>query len=173
MANHTAERPTGILSHDNMQTWFGIQGEDGSYSAPFGHERIPHQWYRRSFAAPYTIPYFLADVGNAAAIYPKFLDIGGNLDNLTSNFAGIQVEDLTGGVFRSADLLDGNNLGCFAFQVASQIQSDLLNVGQLVSRLQGVVGNIVSSLACPQLGKIDASVLEQFPGYQRDPVYER
>lgn len=171
MANHSAENPTGVLSHKNIQTWFGIEGQDGSYTAPFGHERIPQAWYRRSLTAPYTIPYFLADTVNAAVLHPKFLSIGGNLDNKTNNFAGVQVEDLTGGVFRSTDLLSGNNLGCFAFQAAAQIKSDLLNVGELVNRLQAAVGSIVSSLACPQLNKIDSSLLEQFPGYQRDPIY--
>ena len=173
MANHSAENPTGILSHQNLQTWFGISGQDGSYTAPFGHERIPNNWYRRSMTAPYTIPYFLADTVNAAALYPKFLSIGGNLDNRTNNFAGVQVEDLTGGLFRSSSLLSGNNLGCFAFQAASQIRSDLLNVGDLINRLQSAVGRIVSQLSCPQLMRIEASQLEQFPGYQRDPIYRR
>lgn len=171
MANHSEENPTGVLSHESIQTWFGIEGEDGSYTAPFGHERIPDQFYRRSLTAPYTIPYFLVDTVNAAALHPKFLSIGGNLDNQTNNFAGVQVEDLTGGLFRSADLLSGNNLGCFAFQTVAQIRSDLLNVGGLLSRLQAAVGGIVSSLSCPQLTKLDASELEQFPGYQQDPIY--
>ncbi|KAK4496679.1 hypothetical protein PRZ48_012661 [Zasmidium cellare] len=172
MANHSEEDPIGTLSYDTIKSWFGIQGENGHYTAPFGHERIPLNWYRRSFTAPYTIPYFLGDVVEFAKLHPKFLDIGGNLDGKTNNFAGVQVENLTNGVFNSADLLQGNNLGCFAFQVVAQVKADLV-LQNLLNTLQNTIGDIVTQLSCPQLEKIDEAELERFPGYQKAPEFSR
>lgn len=83
----------------------------------------------------------------------------------------MEISDLTGGVFRSGMLLQGNNLGCFAFQAAAQIKSDLLGVGNAVERLQSLVGGLVRQLGCPKLGRIEKGLLEQFPGYMRSPIY--
>jgi len=170
MANHSDINPIGSLSYDVLQSWFGIQGSGGNYTAPFGTERIPANWYRRSMTAPYTIPYFLGDVAAAAVLHPKFLDIGGNQGGKTNNFAGVELEDLTGGVFNSADLLKGNNLGCFVFQVVAQVKADFLLAGVLTT-IQDVVGGIIGKLACPQLQGIDEQLLEQFPGYQKQPEF--
>lgn len=172
MANHSAEDPVGTLSYSTIQSWFGITGSDGNYQAPFGYERIPDNWYRRSMTAPYSIPYFLGDVVAAAGLHPKFLDVGGNLGGKTNNFAGVDVGNLTGGLFNSAQLLEGNNLGCFAFQAAAQIKSDFI-LASVLTTLQNAVGNIVSELSCPQLEAIDASNLEQFPGYTKAPEFSR
>ncbi|KXT16933.1 hypothetical protein AC579_4734 [Pseudocercospora musae] len=172
MANHSAESPLGSLSYNVIQSWFGIEGQNGAYTAPFGHERIPENWYRRSLTAPYTIPYFLGDVVNFAALHPEFLDIGGNLDGKGNNFAGVDLQNLTGGVFNSADLLKGNNLGCFAFQAATQVKADFV-LAPVLTQLQDVVGDIVTSLSCPQLQKIDEAELEQFPGYTKAPEFSR
>lgn len=83
----------------------------------------------------------------------------------------MEISDLTGGVFRSEELLEGNNLGCFAFQAVAQIRSDLLGVGSAVERLQSLVGGLVRQLGCPKLGRIEKGLLEQFPGYMRSPIY--
>lgn len=77
MANHSAERPEGVLPIDVLKSWFGIEGESGNYKAVQGAERIPEHWFRRPIAYPYETEYFLTDVVNAAVLYPKFLDIGG------------------------------------------------------------------------------------------------
>lgn len=44
MANHSAENPNGILTHEVLQSWFGVQGKSGSFSAVQGGERIPENW---------------------------------------------------------------------------------------------------------------------------------
>jgi hypothetical protein len=77
MANHTKERPEGILTYSTIADWFGVTGEPGSYVANPGNERIPENWYRRALAYPYETDYFLADAANAARLHPKFLNIGG------------------------------------------------------------------------------------------------
>lgn len=77
MANHSAENPIGLLSHENIATWFGVSGSSGQYTVKQGYERIPDNWYRRAIEYPYSLPYFQVDLLNAALLYPKFLDIGG------------------------------------------------------------------------------------------------
>ena len=170
MANHSAENPIGDLSYDVIKSWFGITGENGNYKANQGYERIPDNWYRRSLVSTYTIPYFLGDTVVAAGLHPKFLDIGGNLDGKTNNFAGVDVGNLTGGVFNSADLLKGNNLGCFAYQTVAQIKSDLI-LDDVLNSIQSAVGSVVTQLGCPQLKAIDEAQLEKFPGYQKAPTF--
>lgn len=44
MANHSAENPYGLLDYAVLQSWFGITGESGSYTANQGQERIPDAW---------------------------------------------------------------------------------------------------------------------------------
>jgi hypothetical protein len=167
MANHSAAEPLGSLSYETLQTWFGVTGTNGQYSVQnFGYERIPDKWYRRSLAAPYTIPYFLGDVAAAASLYPKFLSVGGNQGGQTSSFAGVDVGNLTGGVFNSKTLLQGNNLGCFAFQASTQFKPDVAPV-DIIGQVQNVVGGIVKQLSCPQLQTMNSNLLQQFPGYTR------
>lgn len=168
MANHSAENPTGLLSYETIQSWFGVEGTNGNYNAVQGSERIPMNWYRRAQAYPYEVDYFLADVLNAAALHPKFLNIGGNTGT-TNSFTGVDITNLTGGVFNGATLLQGNNLGCFVYQLSAQAKPDVA-LGVLTD-LTNTIGNLVSSLGCPQLQAIDESQLAQFPGYSQKPVY--
>ena len=65
----------------------------------------------------------------------------------------------------SADLFNGNNAACFAFQFAAQVKPDMA-LG-LVTKLTDSIGQIASQLGCAQLQGIDDSQLMQFPGYKR------
>ncbi|KAL5422368.1 hypothetical protein PMIN04_004789 [Paraphaeosphaeria minitans] len=168
MANRSAEHPAGQLTYDVVQSWFGVQGSNKNYNAVQGTERIPENWYRRAIEYPYDTEYFLADALNAAALHPKFLDIGGNTGT-TNSFVGVDVADLTGGVFNSANLLQGNNFACFVYQLSAQAKPDA--VLGVLNQLTNAVGNIIGKLGCPQLQAIDNKQLEQFPGYSQKPVY--
>jgi hypothetical protein len=44
MANHSAQNPSGNLTYDVLQSWFGVQGTNGKYEAKQGTERIPENW---------------------------------------------------------------------------------------------------------------------------------
>jgi len=169
MANHSAEYPRGYLSHEVVQSWFGVEGTSGNYNVVPGSERIPENWYRRAIAAPYTIPYFNVEVLAAAALHPKFLDIGGNTGT-TNSFTGVNITDLTGGIFNGQSLTEGNNLGCFALQLAAQAEPDLL-VGEF-KQLLTTLGDVVTQLSCPQLEAIDESLLEMYPGYTKAKTYD-
>jgi hypothetical protein len=67
--------------------------------------------------------------------------IGGNTGAVNS-FVGLEAGDLTGGLFNSATLLQGNNLMCFALQVAKTSIPDILklNNGGLLDGLLGGLG---------------------------------
>ncbi|KAF2206480.1 hypothetical protein CERZMDRAFT_72150 [Cercospora zeae-maydis SCOH1-5] len=163
MANHSAENPIGFLSHEVVSSWFGIEGGPGSYTVNPGGERIPDNWYRRSLTAPYDTAYFLADATNAIALHPKFASVGGNT-NGPNTFTGVDIADLSGGVMNGQNLLEGNNLACFAYQFASQAKPDLLSaLSGLTNTLQDALGD----LSCPQLRRFDQQLLEQFPGFER------
>ena len=81
----------------------------------------------------------------------------------------MNIENFTGGVFNLATLLQGNNLGCFVFQLSAQAKPDIL-AGPL-NALLGALGSLVTQLGCPQLKAIDNKQLEAFPGYKKNPVY--
>jgi hypothetical protein len=96
------------------------------------------------------------------------LNIGGNTGK-PNTFTGIHVGDLTGGVFSEETLLEGNNLMCFAFQAASIANPDILkglvgNVLAAVQKLTEALDPILQTLACPQLEKYNASLLQNYPG---------
>lgn len=91
------------------------------------------------------------------------------MDGKTNNFAGVNITSLTSGVFNSADLLKGNNLGCFAFQTLAQVKADLI-LDEVIGGVQDLLASVVPQLGCPQLEAIDEAQLEMFPGYQKAPV---
>lgn len=129
------------------------------------YEKIPDNWYKRAIGDEYTIPFFQVDLTAAALQYPQFLDIGGNTGT-TNSFTGVDVMNLTGGVYNAQTLAQGNNLFCFGTQFLQQAVPDVLK-GVAIDTLTQALANTSSALACPQITKIDASNLNQFPGYAK------
>ena len=167
MANHSDENPYGYLSYDVIKSWFGITGDSGNYQANQGQERIPEAWYKRAVEYPYDNAYFLADAAAAAALHPKFLNVGGNTGE-TDSFTGVDISDLTGGVFNAESLAEGDNFACLAYQFAAQAKPDVAL--DVLTKLTDAVGDLVGGLSCPELAEIDESQLEMFPGYTRSPA---
>lgn len=167
MANHSEENPYGYLSYDVIKSWFGITGDSGSYIANQGQERIPENWYKRAIEYPYENAYFLADLAAAAALHPKFLDVGGNTGT-TDSFTGVDIGNLTGGVLNAQSLLEGDNFACLAYQAAAQAKPDVALA--VLTKLTNAINDVVGALSCPQLENIDESQLEMFPGYERSPA---
>jgi hypothetical protein len=148
MANKSAEHPDGRLDKETLKSFFGMtENSDGSFSGGAGYERIPDNWYKRPADSPYSIPFFVEDLLQEAAVYPKFLDVGGNTGKVNT-FSGVDIEDLTGGALNSATLLQGNNLFCFAYQAAQQGELDLVKT-LLNTVAGGAVGKAILSLGCP------------------------
>ncbi|PVH72679.1 Cloroperoxidase [Cadophora sp. DSE1049] len=149
MSNKSAEYPAGRLNGD----------------------RIPDNWYKRAVGDEYSIPFLQADTLLAAAKYPKFLNVGGNTGT-PNTFTGVNAEDLTGGVYNTRTLTEGNNLACFAMQFAVQASPDIIQcsgvlngVTSAMQRLTSQAATSLSALSCPQLTKIDDDQFKQFPGY--------
>ncbi|CAE6412122.1 unnamed protein product [Rhizoctonia solani] len=166
MSNHSAEAPDGTLNHETLKSFFGISGSSANLTYQSGHERIPENWYRRP--VDYVFPLFSVDLVSMALEHPEFLSIGGNMGKVNS-FAGVNLGDITGGVYNSVNLLEGNNLVCFAFQAAQQAIPDVLKgiLGDLTAALGVLTSNltpILSGLGCPELTKYDKSVFTAYPG---------
>lgn len=82
-----------------------------------------------------------------------FTSIGGNTNGVNT-FTGLDFADITGGVFNAADLLEGNNALCFAFQFLREASPNLLSslyatLGPILSALTDALGTVFTSLDCP------------------------
>lgn len=168
MANKSAEYPEGQLNGDVLKSFFSITGESGNFVYNPGYERIPDNWYTRNLLDPYTIPFFVSDQLEAALEYPQFLDIGGNTGTVNS-FAGVDITNLTGGIYNLDTLTEGNNLFCFGMQAGVQFLPDLVS-GLLTDTsatdlLGSALNNATDSLGCPTLNNIDKDQFSAYPGY--------
>ncbi|CCG81135.1 Putative uncharacterized protein [Taphrina deformans PYCC 5710] len=176
MSNHSAEYPNGFLSRDTLKSFMGVTesggNDDGTGTLSFnpGTERIPDNWYRRSSSNPYSIPAFELDAARIFAYDPRTVSVGGNLGE-TNSYAGINLEDITGGVYNAQNLAEGDNLFCFAKQLLTigsgdAIQSLTAALGNAVSTITGQYINVLGT--CPELTSIDQSNLKEYPGYVAD-----
>ena len=154
MGNKSAEHPEGQLTQEVLKSFFGItENSDGSFSGGIGQERIPDNWYKRAVGDEYTIPFFMLDFVQEASLYPKFLDIGGNLGT-TNSFTGVDVGNLTNNVYTPERLLQGNNLFCFAYEAAFQSVTDQAKAlgGTLTSLIENAspqAAQAIAALGCP------------------------
>jgi hypothetical protein len=168
MSNKSSEYPEGYLNGDVLKSFFGITGEPGSFVWTEGTERIPDNWYKRAIGDEYTIPYFNLDLLAAAAQYPQFLSIGGNTGKVNT-FTGVDVTNLTGGVYNAETLAQGDNAPCLAYQFAQQASPDLLkgafsSLTAPLAQLNSAFASVFSELSCPQLESIDTSQFANYPG---------
>lgn len=182
MSNHTAEQPGGVLTQEVLKSFFAVTGDGtgasgtnpGNFVHNVGQERIPLNWYRRNSADAYS----LADVGldllAGASTNPGTLRIGGNTGT-TNSFTGVDVGNLTGGVFNGATLLQGNNLACFAFQAAQaggidQLDSVLSTIQSSLKPLADALSGALSGLYCPQLDakNFKSQLFNAYPGASYD-----
>ena len=80
-----------------------------------GQERILLNWDRRPTTSQHDIVEVVADLQISNASYPDILRVGGNTGT-TDSFTGVDLQDLTGGVFNSEAFFDDNNAACFLYQ---------------------------------------------------------
>ena len=174
MSNHTAEEPSGYLDKANLKTFFGISGPDDALVWNRGQEQIPQNWYRRPSSNPYSGPNAVADVILGVLAYPQTLQIGGNTGKVNS-FAGVDVGSLTGGTYNSANLLNGNNLGCFAIQamqagLPDTLKTVLSDITPALELVNQYATPILGDLGCPTLAAYNQGLFNQFPGYSYNPT---
>lgn len=101
-------------------------------------------------------------------MYPGIIRIGGNTGTVNS-FAGVDLGDLTGGVFNLATLAEGNNAACFLLRATlaglpTATLPLLGTVGSILNWATQQLGPITSSLGCPELASFDNALFNQFPG---------
>lgn len=123
----------------------------------------------------YTIPYFAIDQGMMSSEYPEFFSIGGNTGS-TNTFTGIDPQNLTGGVYTSSNLLQGNNAICYGLELTIMGAPDILSGlysddDAAVDALGTAINAATGALGCPQLNAINKgqfdSDLARYPGYTK------
>jgi hypothetical protein len=139
----------------------------------YGHESIPQNWYR--VPVDWGFSGLFSDLIDWFIKYPELAGIGGNTGTVNS-FTGLNVENITDGVFDVGTLLEGNNLICFIFEVVKSIAPDTLSgVFETVTVPLQMVLDILATplldLECPALEdlKVGGSSYEEgiqklFPG---------
>ena len=171
MANKSSEYPEGLLTGDVLKSFYSITGDSPNFQYTPGHETIPNNWYKRNPVDYYTIPYALADALAMALEHPQFLSIGGNT-GAVNTFTGVDLANLTGGVYTAGNILQGNNAFCFGFEASLQEAPDILSglyadTTAALSNLTSAVGSVTSELTCPTLNEINLAQFGEFPGYTK------
>ncbi|KAK4561539.1 hypothetical protein LTR86_004857 [Recurvomyces mirabilis] len=174
MSNHSADQPAGYLDGYNFKSFFGVTGESGSLTWLPGKERVPEDWYRRPSYAPYEAQDVVGDVAIGYLAYPNTLKFGGNT-GAVNTFTGVNVANLSGGVYSADNLFQGNNFGCFAFSLLEQGVPNLLSkplnqLAPVTDLLNKYIGPILGGLSCPQQGNYSFGVFDHFPGYKYSPT---
>ncbi|KAI8939510.1 hypothetical protein NX059_003281 [Plenodomus lindquistii] len=174
MSNHSAEAPGGTLTREVLKSFFAVTGEPGSFVHNRGQERIPENWYKRPGGVDrYNLVDVFTDLLTNEALYPGTFRIGGNTGEVDT-FTGVNLDELTGGVFNAATLLEGNNGACFLLSASlaglPDITDPLLGpVGSVLGWAREQLGPVGQSLGCPQLASLDNSLFSQFPGASYRP----
>ncbi|KAL2870904.1 peroxidase family protein [Aspergillus lucknowensis] len=171
--NHSQELPEGVLTKEIVRNFFAVYGDEDSLEYREGWERIPENWYRTP--VDWGLLNLNVDVMDWVAKHPELGSIGGNTGTVNS-FVGLDLSDMTGGVFNLATLLKDNNLLCFVFEILKFLSPNAL--GGLYETLTTPLELLTDALkiplldlACPALedltmdGKPLWEALEQlFPG---------
>ncbi|TXB95668.1 hypothetical protein FocTR4_00016117 [Fusarium oxysporum f. sp. cubense] len=157
-------------SHFFYSPFAGVLVSPAAYSFPprmmANHsDKYPEGYLSHEF----TIPDFLVDVLEHAAKYPRLLNIGGNTGKVNS-FSGVDIGDLTGGVFNTAMLLKGDNLECFVMQIIMAAAPDVLgsqftDVTKALRPLADKLRQLLAGKTCSKLQKVNMKLFEKFPGY--------
>ncbi len=174
-SNHSAAEPNGYLDGEMFKTFFGVTGDYPNFTWLKGQERIPENWYRRPSSVPYGIPNGFLDVAINFQAYPGTFRLGGNTNGVNT-YVGIDLSDLTGGVYHSSDLLDlkSSNAACFYAQFVQAVIPDAAAtlLGELSAILNLVnkwIKPITGSVKCRVIGRYDQTLFNKFPGYKYKP----
>jgi len=109
------------------------------------------------------------------AQYPELGSIGGNTGTVNS-FAGVELDDISGGVLNAGKLLEDNNLLCFALQVVRMASPNYLNnvyktLEAPLNLINGILGTKLLSLDCPAWDELTlegkplwTALQDRFPG---------
>lgn len=133
--------------------------------------------YKRSTLNEYQAANVFDDVAVNYAAYPNSLRIGGNVNGVNT-YEGVDLGNLTGGVYNTADLLnyqDSSGAACFYTQFIQAVIPDAAAtlLGEL-SAITDLVNNYITPLAgnlsCAEINQYDQTLFNKFPGYHYDPT---
>lgn len=150
MSNHSNEHPDGILDKETLKQFVSIKEEaDGTLTHVSGHECIPNNWYRRPRGVlnEYSPASFALDLLKMSETVPSVVLVGGNTGKVNS-FTGVDLGNITGGVYNNADLLDPKKFTCFFYQILLAVVPDVLMSRSLGSVL-GTALNLLSTKLNP------------------------
>ena len=109
------------------------------------------------------------------AQYPELGSIGGNVGKVNS-FTGVDLDDVLGGVLNAGQLLEGNNLLCFALEVVRMASPNYLNniyktLEAPLKLVNGILNTKLLSLDCPVWDELTlegkplwTALQDKFPG---------
>lgn len=125
-----------------------------------GYERIPDNWYRRPLGEvnAYSPASFAIDFAQVAAAVPEAASVGGNTGKVNS-FAGVDLGDITGGVYHTSDLLNPKKFVCFFYQLTLAVVPDFLRSEALGTSLAAALNLLHSQVdqfvdpSCAKIGK--------------------
>ncbi|KAJ3991348.1 hypothetical protein F5050DRAFT_1870027 [Lentinula boryana] len=170
MANKSEEYPEGRLDREVLKSFFSITGPEDNLAYTPGQERIPDNWYKRATGDEYGFVSLLLETTSIGLAHPEFLSVGGNTGQVNT-FTGVDFADLTGGVFNATTLSEGNNLGCFLLQaIVLALPTGVSGLVGVLDQLEDTVNPLLEEWDCPQLQEIDESLLENYPGFSRQPA---
>lgn len=74
-----------------------------------------------------------------------------------NSFVGIDIDNITGGVFNAQNLLEGNNAVCLGLELLIEFSPSLLHslyatITTPLKKITDQLGPTITSLNCPQLG---------------------
>lgn len=156
-----------------MRSFYGVHEENGELVYKRGWEQIPENWYR--IAVDYGLVQTNLDLVDWIMQHPVLASVGGNLGRVNS-FAGVNVEDITGGVLNATSLLEGNNLMCFVLQVVKTFApNSLSSLFQTLELPLKLVNDAVLSplldLSCPAFKDMSmdgkdflTGLMDKYPG---------
>ncbi|KAI1328540.1 oxidase [Xylariaceae sp. FL0255] len=125
LSNHSTEYPRGgNLTKEVFASFYGVYEEDGQLVYREGWEQIPANWYR--LGVDYGLVDLNLDIVEWVLKYPNLLSVGGNMGKVNS-FAGLDFENITGGVLDATSILEGNNLICFTLDVVKTFAPNSLS----------------------------------------------
>ncbi|KPM39200.1 hypothetical protein AK830_g7335 [Neonectria ditissima] len=154
VANRSAEYPDeGRLNKENLKSFFSVYGPEDNMTYVVGYERIPENFYRRAHT-DYGVAALAIDIVTHS--HPEVLSIGGNTNGVNT-FTGINIDDLSGGLLNGKNLLQGNNLICFALNAIKTVSPNSLS--SIYATLSSVTDLVFAALE-PVMGAMNCAVYD-------------
>lgn len=134
------------IAQEILKSFFAVSGTPSNFTYKRGWERIPDNLYK--IPVDWTVAQLNLDLVDWIVQYPQLASVGGNAGE-TNTFAGISLADPVTGIANVTNLLEGNNLICFALQVVKLAAPSYTN--NLISTLAKPLDMILDALATPLL----------------------